>query len=66
MASAIRDRWEELRAALMIPRASMIHHKRNDVHAEGLTLREVARSLRDAGAREVSEIALACRLYSGG
>ena len=37
----------------------------DDVYTEGLTLREVARSLRDAGAVEVSEVVLARQPYSG-
>ena len=37
----------------------------DDVYTEGLTLREVARSLRDAGAIEVSEIVLAREPYGG-
>ncbi len=54
----------------MIPRASMVRDKRilvyDDVHTEGLTPREMARSLRDAGAREVPEIVVARQSYSGG
>jgi predicted amidophosphoribosyltransferase len=54
----------------MIPGAAMVRDMRilvyDDVYTEGLTLREVARSLRDAGVREVSEIVLARQPYRGG
>jgi predicted amidophosphoribosyltransferase len=60
----------ELRPALTIPDPGEVRGKRilvyDDVYTEGLTLREVARSLRDAGAVEVSEIVLARQPYSGG
>jgi predicted amidophosphoribosyltransferase len=60
----------ELRPALTIPDPEEVRGKRilvyDDVYTEGLTLREVARSLRDAGAVEVSEIVLARQPYSGG
>jgi predicted amidophosphoribosyltransferase len=60
----------ELRSALTIPDPEEVRGKRilvyDDVYTEGLTLREVARSLCDAGAVEVSEIVLARQPYSGG
>ena len=37
----------------------------DDVYTEGLTLREVARALRNAGAVEVSEVVLARQPYGG-
>jgi predicted amidophosphoribosyltransferase len=60
----------ELRPALTIQDPDLVRGKRilvyDDVYTEGLTLREVARSLRDADAREVSEVVLARQPYSGG
>jgi predicted amidophosphoribosyltransferase len=60
----------ELRPALMISDLEEVRGKRvlvyDDVYTEGLTLREVARSLRAAGAIEVSEIVLARQPYGGG
>lgn len=60
----------ELRAALMIPKPELLQAKRilvyDDVYTEGLTLRAVARALREAGASEVSEIVLARQPYAGG
>jgi predicted amidophosphoribosyltransferase len=60
----------ELRPALTVPDPDLVRGKRilvyDDVYTEGLTLREVARSLRDAGAVEVSEVVLARQPYSGG
>ncbi len=60
----------ELRPALTVPSHDLVRGKRilvyDDVYTEGLTLREVARSLREAGAVEVSEIVLARQPYSGG
>lgn len=69
-----RRRYEiaeiELRPALTVPDPDLVRGKRilvyDDVYTEGLTLREVARSLRDADAVEVSEIVLARQPYSGG
>jgi predicted amidophosphoribosyltransferase len=59
----------ELRPALVVPAAHMVVGKRvlvyDDVYTEGLTLREVARALRDAGATEVSEVVLARQPYRG-
>lgn len=60
----------ELRPALTVPDPDLVRGKRilvyDDVYTEGLTLREVARALRSAGAREVSEIVLARQPYGGG
>jgi predicted amidophosphoribosyltransferase len=60
----------ELRPALSVPDPEQVRGKRilvyDDVYTEGLTLREVARSLRDVGAVEVSEIVLARQPYGGG
>jgi hypothetical protein len=60
----------ELRAALTIPEPKLVQAKRilvyDDVYTEGLTLPTVARALREAGAREVSEIVLARQPYRGG
>jgi predicted amidophosphoribosyltransferase len=60
----------ELRPALTMSNPEQVRDKRilvyDDVYTEGLTLREVARSLRDAGATEVSEIVLARQPYGGG
>ncbi len=59
----------ELRPALCVPDAALVRGRRvlvyDDVYTEGLTLRAVARSLRDAGAVEVSEIVLARQPYGG-
>jgi predicted amidophosphoribosyltransferase len=59
----------ELRPALTIPDPEMVRGKRilvyDDVYTEGLTLREVARSLRNAGAVEVSEVVLARQPFGG-
>lgn len=59
----------ELRPALTLSDPDLVRGKRilvyDDVYTEGLTLREVARSLRDAGAVEVSEVVLARQPYSG-
>jgi predicted amidophosphoribosyltransferase len=59
----------ELKPALCVPDPALVHGKRvllyDDVYTEGLTLREVARSLREAGAVEVSEIVLARQPYGG-
>ena len=59
----------ELRTALQVPNRDVLDGKRvlvyDDVYTEGLTLREVARALRAAGAREVSEIVLARQPYGG-
>ena len=59
----------ELRPALTIPEPELVHGTRvliyDDVYTEGLTLRAVARALRDAGAVEVSEIVLARQPYGG-
>lgn len=61
---------QELRPALAVPDPRLVSGKRilvyDDVYTEGLTLREVARSLREAGAIEVSEIVLARQRYGGG
>jgi predicted amidophosphoribosyltransferase len=60
----------ELRPALTVPDPDLVRGRRilvyDDVYTEGLTLREVARSLRKAGGREVSEIVLARQPYGGG
>lgn len=60
---------DELRPALKIPRPKLVRDKRvlvyDDVYTEGLTLRTVARCLREAGATEVSEVVLARQPYSG-
>jgi predicted amidophosphoribosyltransferase len=60
----------ELRPALTIPDPVRVRGRRilvyDDVYTEGLTLHEVARSLRDAGAVEVSEVVLARQPYGGG
>lgn len=59
----------ELRQALTIPSPALVVGKRvliyDDVYTEGLTLREVARALRGAGATEVSEVVLARQPYGG-
>jgi predicted amidophosphoribosyltransferase len=68
-----RSRYEiaerELKPALCVPDAEMVRGRRvlvyDDVYTEGLTLRAVASSLRDAGAVEVSEIVLARQPYGG-
>lgn len=60
----------EIRPALAIPDPKRLKSKRvlvyDDVYTEGLTLRAIARALREAGAIEVSEVVLARELYSGG
>lgn len=60
----------EIRPALAIPEPELVRGRRvlvyDDVYTEGLTLREVARSLRSAGAKEVSEVVLARQPYAGG
>ncbi len=59
----------ELRQALSVPDPGQVRAKRilvfDDVYTEGLTIREVARCLRLAGASEVSEIVLARQPYGG-
>jgi predicted amidophosphoribosyltransferase len=68
-----KDRYRiaenELRPALRVPEPESVRGKRilvyDDVYTEGLTLRAVARSLRDAGALEVSEVVLARQPYGG-
>jgi predicted amidophosphoribosyltransferase len=59
----------ELRQALAVPDPDLVAGKRmlvyDDVYTEGLTLREVARALRSAGAIEVSEIVLARQPFGG-
>jgi predicted amidophosphoribosyltransferase len=59
----------ELRGALLVPDPEPLAGKRvlvyDDVYTEDLTLREVARALREAGAIEVSEIVLARQPYGG-
>jgi len=66
-----RSRYEiaehELRPVLKVPSPELVSGRRvlvyDDVYTEGLTLRAVASSLRDAGAVEVSEIVLAREPY---
>lgn len=68
-----RKRYEiaqtELRSAIFVKDRELVHGKRvlvyDDVYTEGLTLREVARALQQAGAIEVSEIVLARQPYGG-
>lgn len=68
-----RARYEiaehQLRPALSVPAPKLVRGKRilvyDDVYTEGLTLRAVASSLRDAGAKEVSEVVLARQPYGG-
>jgi predicted amidophosphoribosyltransferase len=68
-----RGRYEiaehELSPALTVPDPALVRGKRvlvyDDVYTEGLTLRAVAGTLRDAGAVEVSEVVLARQPYSG-
>jgi predicted amidophosphoribosyltransferase len=59
----------EIRPALRIPNSEELQGKRilvyDDVYTEGLTLRAVARALREAGATKVSEIVLAREPYGG-
>ncbi len=59
----------ELRQALTISLPALVAGKQvlvyDDVYTEGLTLREVARTLRGAGATEVSEVVLARQPYGG-
>jgi predicted amidophosphoribosyltransferase len=60
----------QLRPALVVTDPALIVGKRilvfDDVYTEGLTLREVARVLRLAGAVEVSQVVLARQPYGGG
>jgi predicted amidophosphoribosyltransferase len=60
---------DELRESLVVPAPDMVDGKRvliyDDVYTEGLTLSEVARALRRAGATEVSQIVLARQPYGG-
>jgi predicted amidophosphoribosyltransferase len=60
---------QELEPALRVARPDVVKGKRilvlDDVYTEGLTIRCVARSLRTAGALEVSEIVLARQPYGG-
>jgi predicted amidophosphoribosyltransferase len=57
----------ELRQALVVPDPQIVEGARvlvyDDVYTEGLTLREVARALKRAGAIEVSEVVLARQPY---
>jgi len=59
----------ELREALVVPERDIVEGARvlvyDDVYTEGLTLREVARALKQAGAIEVSEVVLARQPYGG-
>jgi predicted amidophosphoribosyltransferase len=59
----------ELRKALAVRNSNLVQGKRilvyDDVYTEGLTLREVARALRNAGAVEVSEVVLAREPFKG-
>jgi predicted amidophosphoribosyltransferase len=59
----------ELRQALVVPKPKIVAGNRvlvyDDVYTEGLTLREVARAVRAAGAVEVSEVVLARQPYGG-
>ncbi len=59
----------EIGPALRIPNPEGLEGRRvlvyDDVYTEGLTLRAVARALRDAGAIEVSEVVLAREPYRG-
>jgi len=59
----------EIRPALRIPNQEELQGKRilvyDDIYTEGLTLRAVARALRESGAAEVSEIVLAREPYEG-
>jgi predicted amidophosphoribosyltransferase len=60
---------DELRPALKVRRPKLVSGKRvlvyDDVYTEGLTLRAVARCLREAGATEISEVVLARQPYGG-
>jgi predicted amidophosphoribosyltransferase len=60
----------QLRSALAVRDPEIVRGRRvlvfDDVYTEGLTLREVARVLRLAGAIEVSEVVLARQPYGGG
>lgn len=60
---------EEIRAALHVPRPEVVRGRRvlvyDDVFTDGLTLREVARALKQAGASEVSEVVLARQPWRG-
>ncbi len=59
----------EIRPALKVARPDLVRGKRvlvfDDVYTEGLTLRAVARSLRESGAIEVSEVVLARQPFRG-
>jgi predicted amidophosphoribosyltransferase len=59
----------EIRPALNVVHPERVKDKRilvyDDVYTEGLTLRAIARALRDAGAMEVSEVVLARQPYRG-
>lgn len=59
----------ELRSSLVVPTPAHVNGRRvlvfDDVYTEGLTLREVARALRTAGATEVSEVVLARQPFGG-
>jgi predicted amidophosphoribosyltransferase len=59
----------EIRPALNVVSPKRVKDRRvlvyDDVYTEGLTLRAVARALRDAGAAEVSEVVLARQPYRG-
>jgi predicted amidophosphoribosyltransferase len=59
----------ELGPALEVPNPERLEGKRvlvyDDVYTEGLTLRAVARALRENGATEVSEVVLAREPYGG-
>ena len=73
----VPNRWQQrrdiaegqLRPALTVPDAAAVAGTRilivDDVFTEGLTIREVARALRCAGASEVSEIVLAREPWKG-
>jgi predicted amidophosphoribosyltransferase len=62
-----RSRYEIAEHVLKVPSPELVSGRRvlvyDDVYTEGLTLRAVASSLRDAGAVEVSEIVLAREPY---
>ena len=53
---------EKLRAALVLPDRSLVHHRRilvlDDVFTGGRTLNEVARALKQAGAAQVAGLTL--------
>jgi predicted amidophosphoribosyltransferase len=60
---------QELAPALRVARPDVVDGKKilvlDDVYTEGLTIRTVARTLKAAGAREVSEIVLARQPFGG-